>query len=265
MNRKKLYRLYIDESGDHNYTDTDEPSKRYLGLVGIIFEFESYKEAHKECEDLKQKHFSYDPDDPIIFHRRDILRKKGPFYVLQDPKKEKDFNKDLLDFLLKQEFTIIVVVIDKKSHKQTYGESAFHPYHYCLRAMLERYCGLLNHLNNRGDVLAESRGRKEDEALKVAYRTTRNIVGTFYRLPPFFQRALTSKEIKIKKKKDNITGLQIADLLAYPCTKELLYEEKRISKPLSAFTGRIINIIKLKYNRQLYTGKIKGYGKIFLK
>ena len=29
-----LYRLYLDESGDHTFTESEEIEKRYLGLVG---------------------------------------------------------------------------------------------------------------------------------------------------------------------------------------------------------------------------------------
>lgn len=34
----KRYRLYIDESGDHTYSEIDSSSKRYLGIIGCIIE-----------------------------------------------------------------------------------------------------------------------------------------------------------------------------------------------------------------------------------
>ena len=36
----KLYRLYIDESGDHTYYETEDPAKTHLGLTGILIEYE---------------------------------------------------------------------------------------------------------------------------------------------------------------------------------------------------------------------------------
>jgi len=35
------------------------------------------------------------------------------------------------------DFKIIAVVIDKKNHVEKYKELAFHPYNYCLTAILE--------------------------------------------------------------------------------------------------------------------------------
>jgi hypothetical protein len=63
----------------------------------------------------------------------------------------------------------------------------FHPYHYCLTAILERYCGLLNFVGGIGDVLAESRGESEDTQLKEAYKRVYK-AGTRYREPEFFSR-----------------------------------------------------------------------------
>jgi hypothetical protein len=266
----KLFRLYIDESGDHHYHDYsdskyDEPSLRYLGLMGVVIEKEIYQKAHGNLEALKQKHFVYDPDAPIIFHRTDIIHKKGPFFVLKNPQKEIEFNNDLLNFLKALDLTLIVVVIDKKAYIERYKKSAFHPYHHALTAMLERYCGYLNFWNSRGDTLVEHRGKKEDGNLEKAYSYVFNN-GTYYHPPSFFQRALTSKEVKVKDKNANISGLQIADLLAHPCKQNLLFEEGRIEPlELEDVFGRIIcNAIKDKYNVQIYSQRVKGYGKVFL-
>jgi Fe-S cluster biosynthesis and repair protein YggX len=58
--------------------------------------------------------------------------------------------------------------------------------------------------------------------------------------------------------------LQLADLLAYPSKQEILVIEKRIDK-LGLFNKQIRKVIQSKYNQQIYEGKIKGYGRIFLK
>jgi len=264
----RLFRLYIDESGDHHYYDysdskSDDPSLRYLGLMGVIIEKEAYQKTHGDLEALKQKHFVYDPDEPIIFHRTDIIHKKGPFVILKDSNREKEFNIDLINFLKKSNFVIITVVIDKKFHIEKYRKLAFHPYNYALLALLERYCGYLNFWNSRGDVLAEQRGGEEDRNLKNAYASI-FLTGTYYRPASFFQRALTSKEIKIKNKKANISGLQIADLLAHPCKQELLCGEGRLGPQGEVFGKNIRGAVKHKYNVQIYSQKIKGYGKVFL-
>ena len=259
----KRFRLYVDESGDHTYHKLDESDKRYLGLIGCIIEDGYYRETfHPALEKLKQTYFPHSPDDPVILHRRDIMNKNGPFWRLRDVGRKEAFNVDLLTFLEKQEYRIIMVVIDKKIHLERYGKAAFHPYHYCLAVLLERYCGFLKFFGAKGDVMAESRGGKEDMHLKDAYRCIYND-GTGWRLHDFFQDTLTSKEIKLKPKNTNIAGLQLADLLAYPLKREILLDEDRVSD-IGRFSGEICQKVVTKYNRQIYKGTIKGYGRIFL-
>lgn len=288
---QKVFRLYIDESGDHSYgkkelrrlqiktkdriidypidhyPELEKDDKRYLGLTGCIIETEKYRSVfHPKLEELKQRHFPHNPDDPVILHRKDIINKHGPFWRLRDPERENSFNEDLLSFLEDMEFVVITVIIDKKAHIERYQEFAYHPYHYCLGALLERYCGLLHFSGAKGDVLAENRGGTEDKQLKEAYISLYNS-GTQYRRPEFFQSVLTSKEIKLKPKIANIAGLQISDLLAHPLKQEILIENQRLSNPEEKLFGKkICEIInKAKYNRHIYTGRIYGYGKVFIK
>jgi hypothetical protein len=260
----KRYRLYIDESGDHTYYKLEDPAKRYLGLTGIFIETDYYRTIFQpEMEKLKQKHFPHSPDEPVILHRKDIINRSGPFWRLRDKTKEDAFNKDFLEFIKEQDYCIITVVIDKKTHIERYGDVAYHPYHYCLTALLERYCGFLNFCNAQGDVLAESRGGAEDLKLKRAYQKI-YIEGTWQRGSNFFQQALTSSQIKVKSKWANIAGLQLSDLIAHPSKQEILIEEQRIDDLGDNFGKQMCQCIQVKYNRQVYRGRIKGYGKVFL-
>jgi hypothetical protein len=261
----KRYRLYIDESGDHTYYKLEDPAKRYLGLTGTFIETEYYRtDFQPEMETLKQKHFPHNPDEPVILHREDIINLGGPFWRLRDAEKKQAFNNDFLHFIKEQDYHIITVVIDKKTHIEQYGEAAYHPYHYCLAALLERYCGFLNFYNAQGDALAESRGGTEDQQLKQAYRVIYNVGTQQRRDADFFRRGLTSSEIKVKPKLANIAGLQLSDLLAYPSKQEILIEERKISDPGDNFGKQICQCIQEKYNKQVYQGRIKGYGKVLL-
>ncbi len=260
----KRYRLYIDESGDHTYYELEEPAKRYLGLTGIFIESEYYRSTFQpEMEKLKQKHFPHSPDEPIILHRKEIINCWGSFWRLRDAESERAFNEDLLLFIVKQDYVIITVVIDKKTHIERYHKAAYHPYHYCLDVLLERYCGFLNFHNAQGDVMAESRGATEDQELRKEYQKLYRD-GTGYRGSKFFQQALTSSEIKLKPKSKNIAGLQLSDLLAHPSKQEILIEEKRIDDLGDTFGSQMCQNMKTKYNRHVYDGRIKGYGKVFL-
>ena len=262
--RAPSFRLYIDESGDHTFKEIDKTEKRYLGLTGCIINNEHYRTIFQpELEKIKQKHFPHSPDDPLIFHRKEIMNRQGKFWRLRDQKAEENFNKDLLDFLGNMQYTLITVVIDKKSHVDRYKESAFHPYHYCLAALMERYCGFLRFHNTKGDVLAEGRGGQEDFQLKNAYKRIYDS-GTLFRPADFFQQTLTSKEIKIKLKSANIAGTQIADLLAHPIKQEILLEKKILNTYEDKFGPKICERIRGKHNRRFRSDKVDGYGKVFL-
>lgn len=261
---KKRYRLYIDESGDHTYKKLEEQGKRYLGLVGVAFETEYYRNTFQPMlEGFKQKHFPHNPDDPITLHREDIINKRGVFSRLLDKEKEDAFNQDFLYMLKDAQYMLITVVIDKKSHIDRYNAAALHPYHFCLAAILERYCGFLNYYNTEGDVMAESRAAKEDIKLKEAYKEVYNS-GTLQRDSSFFQNVLTSKEIKIKQKTANIAGLQLADLIAHPSKNEVLAENGKIEICDGIFGVEICKRISNKYNRRMPDGIVEGYGKKFL-
>jgi hypothetical protein len=212
---------------------------------------------------LKQDHIPHDPDNPVILHRRDIMDRTGPFKVLQDPAKRERFNDAIIEFAGKQRYTMIAAVLDKKSHLERHGSSAFHPYHYCLAALLERYCGLLARLGAMGDVLAETRGKKEDAELKRAYSQLL-LHGTQFRSGSFFKTVLISDELKTATKKANIAGLQFADLVTYPSKQDVLTEFGRIPAPVGAFRERLRKALRRRYNRHLYDGRIKGYGMVLL-
>lgn len=265
MNPAKRYRLYLDEAGDHVYSkDENNVVSRYLGITGVIFENDYYKNTvHPDFITFKDRHFPHNPDEPVVFHRKELVNKKGPFWRLNDPVREQGFNDDLLKTLGGYDFRLLTVVIDKNTHVKRYGELALHPYHYCVVALLERYCGFLNYFNAKGDVMAEGRGGREDMQLKEAYQNVWQS-GTSFRKPEFFQAALTTKEIKIQPKTANVTGLQIADLLAYPCRMELLHGKGRAATPGGDFGQEVCKVVEAKYNRHLQNGRVDGYGKIFI-
>jgi hypothetical protein len=261
---RRRYRLYIDESGDHTYHQIDALEKRYLGLIGCVFSFEHYLKFQKDLENLKRKHFSYDPDFPVILHRTGFINRKGSFGCLVDRELEASFNQDFLGLLKQATFEIIAVVIDKKSHIKRYSESAFHPYHYCMACLLERYCGYLNCINAEGDVLAESRGGKEDKQLKEVFQHI-YFEGTQRLGASFFQKTLTTREIKLKRKNANIAGLQLADLLAYPIKQDILVKVNRISEPGDVFGKVICEVVQGKYIRHLSQVYVEGYEGLFFK
>src|SRR5438045_1765359 len=93
------YRLYVDESGDHTYDQTDIAG-RYLSLTGVAIASEYYRRTfHPGFEQLKQTHFPHDPDQPVVLVRRKIIDRKDGFWVLRDAARNAAWEGAFLDFV----------------------------------------------------------------------------------------------------------------------------------------------------------------------
>jgi len=107
--------------------------------------------------------------------------------------------------------------------------------------------------------MAESRGGKEDKRLKASFANLWQ-EGTEYMSQERFHEILTSKQLKMKPKSNNISGLQLADIIAHPSRNEILSENKLLDRPLAPFAKKIIKILQLKYYQ--HHGEI--FGKKFI-
>jgi hypothetical protein len=258
------FRLYIDESGDHVFNHLDHPAHRYLCLLGVWFKNPDYESFHRNLEQLKKEVFDPHPDDPVILHREDILHHRGVFLSLRDPKREQLFDERLLAIIGAANFRIVAVVIDKKALLDQIGslDGTLHPYNMGVKFLYEQYKDYLVHIKRCGDVMAESRGGKEDRLLKRVYEALG--IATWGWQPQGggpFQTAITSKEIKVKPKSANISGLQLADLLAHPCRHDILREFGRTAQEPGPFARRLLATIEDKFHRHLHSGEVKGTGK----
>ena len=254
------FRLYLDESGDHVFRETTETAHRFLCLLGCWFQNPDYIQFHEALESFKAHHLHHHPDNPVILHREEIINARKSFKILQDEKKRNQFDADLLDVIQSANFRVVAVVIDKASLHTAYGVTSAHPYHLGLGFLLQRYAGYLNHINRVGDVMAEARGGVEDMLLKESY--TRVYEHGIWGITSagYFQSALTSRQIKLSEKKANISGVQLADLLGHPTKMWALMHYGLISDEPAPFANRLMIIVEHKFNRQLYTNQLEGYG-----
>lgn len=254
------YRIYIDEVWKPDMGSSDNPNHRFLSLTGIIIELNHVQSiVHPQLEALKVKYFHPHPDEPVILHRKELVNQKPPFEVLKNSSIRNSFDQDLLNLINSWEYTVVTVCIDKKNHKETYKVWRYDPYHYCLEVLLERYIFFLEVKHGQGDVMAESRGGKEDIRLKSSYAGLWKH-GTDYLLPERFHASLTSKQLKVKLKINNIVGLQLADLLAHPSRSEMLHERGLLNRDLPPFGKAVIEILQRKYYQR--SGRI--FGKKFI-
>jgi hypothetical protein len=252
------YRIYIDEVGNSDLENSDNPNHRFLSLTGIIGELRYFDSVvQPQMESLKRKFFDYHADEPVIFHRKEMINARPPFERIKEAGIREAFDNELIDLLVNWEYFVITVCLDKKKHKDTYTTWQYDPYHYCLAMMLERYALFLRRKGSAGDAMAESRGGKADMRLKESFRRLMKH-GTYVRTD-ILEQVFTSKELKVKSKQNNIAGLQIADLVAHPSRSEIL-NEHGIPSEIPKFACRIIKLLQSKYDRA--DGKM--YGKKFI-
>lgn len=244
------YRMFVDEVGHADLGACQDPNGRYLSLTGVIFKLDYYtRKVVPWVDRLKTKHFAALPNGrPLILHRKELVNKNWPFECLRDPDREREFNNDLLTVLRDLEYTVLTASIDKLEHVNRYVVWRHHPYHYCQEIVLERYAMWLSRRGAKGDVFAESRGRRDDFQLKKAFRFIYNR-GTNFVSSEDFQRALVSEDLKLYRKQENIHGLQLADLIAHPSFKWMLSQRERQNPP-TTFGGQIARILEeQKYDR----------------
>lgn len=193
-------------------------------------------------------------------HRRNVIdRKPDPFLALRDEARRKQFDTLILQLVEEAKYRVFTVVIDKREHRARYSVWQFQPYHYCMTVMLERYVRWLDRINAQGDVLAESRGKKENKQLSKAYRRIYER-GTSHVAERFFKARLTSTEIKLKSKRDNIAGLQLADLIASPSCRDLICRQENLQMT-AEFGQKVVEILyRKKYLRSVYDGGVPGWG-----
>lgn len=140
-------------------------------------------------------------------------------------------------------------MVDKERHINKYPTETFDPYKYGLVVLLRRVRGYLAIHNEQADVLAESRGNPLDEQLKTAYRNLRTL-GERYGKAQEYQEVFPVKDIIVKRKDQNVAGIQIADLLVTGQTLETIIKRgKTPPQAPSAFTKRLNSVVAPMVNK----------------
>ncbi len=257
------FRLYIDETGNSDLASSDNPNHRFLTLAGVAFDL-AYIErcVSPELEAIKKEYFHSHPDEPVVFHRKDMVNRRGVFDALKDASVRSRFNEELLKLLTQWKYVVFAVTVDKLKHQEKYQAWRYDPYHYCLLILLERYVLYLEENGAQGDVMAESRGGKEDMRLKKAFEYIIDN-GSEYITAERFLKSLTSHQLKVKPKDNNIAGLQVADMLAHPAWRDILRDHSLLKDDRAdVFGDRIIGILNKKYYQK--NNDVNGYGKKLL-
>lgn len=255
-----MYRMYVDETGSADLKASNDANHRYLGLTGIVISQDTIRHfATPELNRIKREIFNkHDPDIPIVLHRKEIVQKKYPFNVLKSVECEEKFNTEILGLIRRLDFVAMTSVIDKQAHLNKYSAWQQDPYHYCLEILIERFVFYLRSMSSKGDVMAEARGKNEDKRLRECFEYNYSN-GTSFVRKDVVQNHLTSKTLKIEQKQSNITGLQIADLIAHPSCLQAraIFNGENFKNGFGAKICAILD--KDKYYRS-HKGEVKGYG-----
>jgi len=211
------YYLFIDESGDHGLTKINSDFPVFL-LCGVLIKEDDYETIRQAINSLKRSIWK---DKDVIFHSRDIRKCEKEFQKLFDLELKKYFYDELNKIIVQSNYTIIASAIQKDEFIKQFGKLQDDVYEVALSFVIEQAINALNDMSTEAilSIIIEKRGKREDKRLddhfqKIIARGTGN---------------LTSKELSnfnltftFKNKKENINGLQLTDLVAYPIARYVI-------------------------------------------
>lgn len=231
--------MFLDESGDHSLVKIDQSYPMFV-LAGCIFDVDYIEELEKRVNILKLKYFG---KTDVILRSYDIRKQKREFSCLIDSQFRQKFYDDLNQLISQLDFSIIAVAINKLKLKKLYSDPD-NPYNLCLQFILERSMMYLGKTQEKIMFRIESRETHNDQKLATEYENFRNNSNTF-----FLQEERISKliDLSFNQKSQNVAGMQLADLVAYPIGKWVLDQNKDnpsfrvISSKVHNKNGQILN------------------------
>lgn len=215
------YYCFLDETGDHGLSFVDKNFPLFL-LCGCIIREDAYQIIEQKINDFKQTYFK---TAEVILHSREIRKCEGAFQILFNLELKAKFYQELNQILSHGEYCLVGSGIQKEEHIKKYGKGASDPYSLSLSFVLERLIFYLDNVDDQAkvEILVEERGRREDQILLSHFNSILDS-GTFYVNPIRLKNKI--KRFSFHAKKENIVGLQIADVCAYPLARHLLYPKE---------------------------------------
>jgi hypothetical protein len=205
------YSFFIDESGDHGLTRINTDFPVFL-LCGVLIKTEEYEIVKQAINALKRSIWG---NKEVIFHSRDIRKCEREFQKLFDLELKAYFYAELNKILANSPYTIIASAIQKDRFIQHFGKLQDDVYEVALSFVVEQAVIALKEIgyNTSLSIVIEKRGKREDKQLD----------DHFQRILGKGTGKLTAEEIAacyptftFRNKRENINGLQLADLVAYP-------------------------------------------------
>ncbi len=236
------YIVFFDESGSPNLDNID-PEYPVFGLAALIFERKYFEEALLGFDKLKVDNgFSAD----TIFHSSELRKQKGVFSILNTKPKFDSFAGNVSNFFQSLDFTLIASVIKTQEHKQKYVTPGC-PYDLSFQFVIERIQHFLYHKDATVELFLERRTENIKDLSRIFKRLKEN--GNGYISSSRFESTFPQENLNFVTKENK--GAQIADLVVYPITREVLGNSRnsqafQILKP-KFYGGRCCDIAKYGY------------------
>jgi len=239
--------LFLDESGDHNLLIIDKEYPVFV-LGGCIIDEKYYKsDVVPSFKKIKKELFG---TEDIILHFRDYARSTSGFEKMRRKEFREEFYAKLGKCIDDIDMTFVACIIDKKEHKDKYDLRAQDPYLLSMEILVEKFVLFLKDVRDKGTIIAESRNPQLDNELNLAFLGSK-ISGTRFFKPKEISENIT--DFYIKKKEENIVGLQIADSMVTPVGRKYLQYKDYLD----------FSVIERKF-RKNEEGKYLGYGLVIL-
>lgn len=216
------YTLFIDECGDPNLEKFDKTFPLFT-LCGILVPENKLTWLEDEINSLKQELWN---NQGVIFHSREIRNCSRDFVNLLDYDVKNRFYTRINEILgTENVYVIVCCCILKEPFIERFntGEDV---YGLSLKCLIER---AIFHIDDCTDgnaklrIIVERRNPKQNTMLLKYYNGLR-VKGTKWITPE--RLADRVKNFRFVDKKDNVIGLQVADLIAYPISRQVLNPER---------------------------------------
>lgn len=235
------YCIYVDESGDHGLEKVNPEYPLFVLTFCILAKQDQRAQIAPGVAEFKYRWFGH---EAVILHAHEIRKERGAFDFLFDREVRTEFLNELTNLMDRLPYTLIAGAIDKQHLNHRYAEPD-NPYSIAMQFCLERSYLFLREQGEHTrttHVLVEARGRKEDEELELEFRRICDGDNATGQRLPF--------EVVFVDKKQNLPGLQLADLVCHPIGRHLLRPSQ---------SNRAYDVIERKFRRN-GRGEVEGYG-----
>ena len=239
--------LFLDESGDHNLRVID-PSYPMFVLGGVIVDKE-YADGPLTEAFGDFKHRMLGRTD-IVLHTADIVRTRNGFEALKDNEFRAHFYTELNALMQELRYLVVACVIHKLTYPCLYEPYQPDLYHLSFDALVEMFRHDIGDVRNGGMIVAEKRQPALDQELQRHWLDLQ-ISGNRYVKGDVIRSRIQA--LDLRGKKENIAGLQLADLVVSPVGR------RAMGKPDKSDW----NIVEQKLRRSR-GGRIGDYGLIEL-